>query len=260
MTDALTAWWWRRKDNYGDILNPFILSYVANRPIEWANSETAEVIAIGSVLQTVSQRIAETGNPVYVWGSGMMGPQETDFTDKAVLSLVRGPLTATLLGLDDLPKGDPGLLVDEALDISAGQKKHKYGVIPHWMHSNAPEVQILLDALPNARLINMVTDDVHATTQAIVDCEFILSSSLHGLIVADSLSIPNLWIDTGPIGTTTRFKFFDYALSVGRAMPHPHAIETLITSGVPSPETSYFAGLPAIKETIKNAFPQELAA
>ncbi len=44
-------------------------------------------------------------------------------------------------------------------------------------------------------------------------CEYILSSTLHGLIVADSLGIPNAWIES-PDLTGGRFKFDDYYSSL----------------------------------------------
>jgi hypothetical protein len=259
-SNPLTAWWWRTKDNYGDILVPHILSYVSGREVVFANAMDAEIISIGSVMDVVNKRVRETDNPVYVWGSGMMESISMNISRGAALTLVRGPLTATRLKMDDLPMGDPGLLADEALDIKTSVKTHKFGIIPHWTHNNVAEVEELISGLPNAAHINMITQDVHQTTQDIANCDVILSSSLHGLIVADSLGVPNIWIDTGSIAQTTRFKFFDYALSVGRAMTAPYNIKTLLASGIPQVDVSYFANLPAIKNTIKNAFPSELKA
>lgn len=259
-SNALTAWWWRRKDNYGDVLNPHVLSYVSGRDVVWAPDMDADVVAIGSVMNVVQKRVNESPKPVYVWGTGMMESEPMEIVDRAAITLVRGPLTATRLNLDDIPWGDPGLLVDEALDISVKKKTHKFGVIPHWMQNNAPGAVELVSELPNATHINMLTQDVKKTTQSIANCEVILSSSLHGLIAADSLGIPSIWIDTGRIGNHTRFKFFDYALSVGRAMSAPLKIKTLLASGIPDVNISYFSSLPAIKDTIRNAFPSELKA
>jgi hypothetical protein len=259
-SNPLTAWWWRSKDNYGDILTPYVLSYASGRDVAWASAMDAEMISIGSVMQVVNKRVTETQNPVYVWGSGMMEPVPMDIAHMAAISLVRGPLTATRLNMDDLPQGDPGLLADEALEISTTVKSHQYGIVPHWTHNDTAGVDELMQALPNAKLINMITQDAIQTTQDIANCEVILSSSLHGLIVADSLGVPNIWIDTGRIAQNTRFKFFDYALSVGRAMAAPYNIKTLLASGIPEVNVSYFANLPAIKDTIKNAFPSELKA
>ncbi|MEM7437986.1 MAG: polysaccharide pyruvyl transferase family protein [Pseudomonadota bacterium] len=260
MPEPLKAWWWNGKPNYGDVLNPYILQHVSGRPVEHAGTKRAEVFAIGSILQVVRKRIVDGGDPAYVWGSGMMHPMKRDFAGQVAFTLVRGPLTATTLMLDDLPHGDPGLLVGEALGIGEVKKTHRYGLIPHWMHTERDEVRQLLDALPGSCLIDMRSEDVHATTEAIASCEMILSSGLHGLIVADALGVPNLWVDSGRIGDTTPFKFFDYALSVGRPMQRPHTFESLIANGVPDPDTSYFANLPAMKETIKSTFPSELCA
>lgn len=260
MTRALTAWWWHRQDNYGDVLNPVILSYVSGRPVDWAEPEAAEIVAIGSVMATVRERVKGGGDPIYVWGTGMMKPMRNDFIHGAAITLVRGPLTATQLRMEDLPYGDPGLLTDRAIDLGKVVRTHRYGIIAHWTHTNHDDIRALADGLDSATLIPMQTGDVTETTRAMAACEVILSSSLHGLIVADSLGLPNLWIDTGRLGDTTRFKFFDYALGVGRVLDRPHDIETLLANGVPEPDTTYFGRLSAVKDTIEHAFPAELAA
>ena len=43
-----------------------------------------------------------------------------------------------------------------------------------------------------------------------------MSQSLHGLIFADSLLIPNVWLDFGSIHIGGQFKFYDYFSTVGR--------------------------------------------
>lgn len=67
----------------------------------------------------------------------------------------------------------------------------------------------------------------------ICSCEYIVSNSLHGLIVSDSYNVPNLWasfsndnIDGG------LFKYRDYFSSVGRnESAHPIEIMFLDTLG-----------------------------
>ncbi len=52
-------------------------------------------------------------------------------------------------------------------------------------------------------------------------CEFIASSSLHGIITADAYNIPSLWIKLSNNIIGGHFKFQDYMLSVNRNQMEP---------------------------------------
>ena len=47
----------------------------------------------------------------------------------------------------------------------------------------------------------------------IISCKYILSSSLHGLIISDAYNIPNIWLDEYKLNEGD-FKFKDYFLSI----------------------------------------------
>jgi hypothetical protein len=49
-----------------------------------------------------------------------------------------------------------------------------------------------------------------SVVKAISECKLILSQSLHGLIVADALGIPNVWIEPSSKMIGGEFKFHDY--------------------------------------------------
>src|SRR5699024_12305737 len=57
------------------------------------------------------------------------------------------------------------------------------------------------------------TDSIEDTLDAITSCEVIVSTSLHGLILADAYGIPNAWL-IADTGYGKEHKFWDYLLSV----------------------------------------------
>jgi pyruvyltransferase len=63
--------------------------------------------------------------------------------------------------------------------------------------------------------------DWHEVVDQILDCELILSSSLHGLIIADAYGVPNVWMKCSDKTFDGAFKYQDYLLSVGRTVQQP---------------------------------------
>ena len=59
-------------------------------------------------------------------------------------------------------------------------------------------------------IINMATNDVETIIDKINECEFIFSSSLHGIIFAHAYGIPAIHIECNPLKSKDNFKFKDY--------------------------------------------------
>jgi hypothetical protein len=105
--------------------------------------------------------------------------------------------------------GDGGLLA--SLVFRPCRKRYKLGVIPHYSQADQP-VFAELEKLTDVKRID-ICDEPRSVIQQIGQCEHILSSSLHGLIIADSLGVPNRWIDVAGNSSTilgNGFKFRDY--------------------------------------------------
>jgi hypothetical protein len=85
-------------------------------------------------------------------------------------------------------------------------------------------VQALARATPHARLINVRDPDVLATVRTIASCDFVVSSSLHGLIAADAFGIPNVWVRWSDRVAGGSWKFLDYFRSVGRPERGPEPL------------------------------------
>lgn len=62
----------------------------------------------------------------------------------------------------------------------------------------------------------MATDPLFHIMDEIVKCEFVLSSSLHGIIFADSFGIPNAHMNVSTRVMGGSYKFDDYVQAVNR--------------------------------------------
>jgi hypothetical protein len=67
----------------------------------------------------------------------------------------------------------------------------------------------------NTLVINLINNDHKAVTRQILSCEQIVSSSLHGVIVAQAYGIPAVWVRFSDKLSGDNVKFDDYFKSVG---------------------------------------------
>ncbi len=255
----LRAYWWNGRPNFGDQINQRIIASLSSRTVVLVPPRKAEIFAIGSVLEYVRRgSFAKRAVKPIVWGAGAMSPVPVDFLERVDIRLVRGPLTAALLGIDGIPTGDPGLLAPEVAGIQRDEPRYRrIGVIPH--HSQLKTYRTLMAGRIDAELIDVGLEDPFDVVRAIARCSEVYSSSLHGLIVADALGIPNVWLEGARIHDMPRFKFYDYAASIERPLPPPlpHAhLDAAMRQ--PIPAISYLAGVSAAIARVKETFPASL--
>jgi hypothetical protein len=227
--------YWCYYGNLGDALNPYIVSGLSGLGVKYSTSENPNylyelyllcrsnikydfnrlkpynpskkiIMAIGSILDRAHPNFL-------VWGSGYMN--EFQHSEGGKFFAVRGALSARKLFQDGFPYcsvwGDPALLLPLLYKPDCS-KKYLVGIIPH--HSDS---RSWLDKYKNkAEIIQVMTSrkqSIENVIDNICSCEYILSSSLHGLIVAHSYHIPAIWVrENNIVGT---FKFYDYFSSVG---------------------------------------------
>jgi len=145
-----------------------------------------------------------------IWGAGFMN--KTDPFKGGRTFAVRGKLTDEKLRKEGFRGcavyGDPALLLP--LWIEPEEKKsYKLAIIPHWH-----EVDFFQENYGTQyHIVDLRTRDVDRIVKEIMACEYILSTSLHGVIVGHAYNIPSLWIKKGSIDTDG-FKFHDYFSSV----------------------------------------------
>lgn len=253
--------------NFGDKVTPLLLKH-AGVPVEWAPPEHAELIGVGSILEKIPDTFRGT-----IWTTGFMHESSRrTFANARVLAL-RGKLTIERVccsAPEAITLGDAGLLCGDLAPTVA--RKHKLGIIPHFVDIADPFVKALADRSSDVRVIDICaeTSDV---MRSVAECENIISSSLHGLILADSLGIPNRWMELNrgtEIVTGAGFKYRDYYSVFGRTatplqLTADSSLDLLLASIEPVPD---FQGhkaalrrtLTDIKEHVRPFSAEELQA
>ena len=254
----IRLFWWDKRANFGDAISPMIVAHVAGRPVEWAAPEDAEIFAIGSIMNFVAKAVEVEGRQPWVWGTGVIG-LGTEMREGPRFAAVRGPRTARDLKLSNIPFGDPGILISDVLPRA--EATGRVGIVPHFSQIDAPEIADLVAAIPDAELIDVRNDATRVVGQ-ISGCRAVISSSLHGLVVADSYGVPNIWLDGGRIHRAPKFKFRDYAMGFGRDLSEPIPIKEAgaALAALPVDEIPYAESLAEARAKLRAAFPIELAA
>jgi pyruvyltransferase len=201
----------RPVNNFGDLLGPLVVERIL----------AMHGVAPGSALQ--DRRLLSVGSVLHfardddvVWGSGVNGKKpEADYVFRTLdVRAVRGPRTREFLirrGIDTPPVfGDPVLLLPivapEILECAA-TKRYQLTVVPNFndFSSYRPDATLLDPRSP-----------VEDCLARIARSEFVVGSSLHAIVVAESLGIPARLIFSA---VEDPFKYEDYYLGTGRSDP-----------------------------------------
>lgn len=205
------AYWGTEEDNFGDLLNKNILDYCGVQYTHTENFLDANLFCIGSVIRLARKSI--------ILGSGIIksGTPE-ELHPENTYEFVRGPRTRerVLAAGCKCPEiyGDPALLVSRFVDPLP--KKYKIGFVPHYKHKN----KYTQDLAENKgwEFIDVSNKDPLAVVQKITQCSKIVSTSLHGIIVAHAYGIPAAHLNVGDTNFEKLYgentKFIDYYESV----------------------------------------------
>lgn len=195
--EASRAYWWRGPPtNFGDALMGLVAAKLAGEiALPWAAPADADVILGGSVLGEVSA--ARSGTPV--WGAGFL-TDGGEWSGPALdFRAARGPLTASRVP-GDPAIGDPGVLVSRLVPDRREVADRAPVVFRHYADPRLGDVR------GDHRASELLP--------VIASASEVVSSSLHGIIVAHAYGIPARW-DPHPAVIGDGYKFADYALSVG---------------------------------------------
>ncbi len=206
--------WGRGLNNFGDCLQPSILKHYGLTPVYVPSMKQADVILAGSILQLVPSDYKG-----YILGTGGDN-YKYNFKDASILG-VRGELTkSNIINHKDshnMTLGDTGLLMAKIYPEKT-VPKYELGIVLHFVDKDTEIASLLRKNIPpNNTLFINVCRSPSIVINEIKSCRHIISSSLHGLIIADAFHIPNRWIINRHTMPTDfyEYKFEDYYSSLG---------------------------------------------
>jgi pyruvyltransferase len=252
ISDGLPFYYWQPDvgENYGDVLSLKLVERIIQGKVPSIVKNPflyqRKMLAIGSILQFAGQNDL-------IWGSGINGKHSrvVDYHFKLLdVRAVRGPLTRDFLlkkfGIN-CPEiyGDPALLMPFFFPELKRKKFpiYKYLIIPHLSEEAMfPKDQFFNVAYPS--------EPWEVVTEKILSSEFVISSSLHGIVVAEAFGIPARMLkitDNEPL-----FKYLDYYFGTGRkSFEFATSIEEALKMGGEEP-------FKCDLEKLYNVFPFEL--
>jgi len=239
MMNTLKLYYQHKTNNFGDALNYNIFSDLFSCNIKTVRPYQADAIGIGSILnrifyepgisiisrKNINRKIGSIINkkPINILGSGFINDISDYYPDLKLfrpinLVGIRGRKSLDIIRknvgniCDDFFIGDPGLLISD-FKIKSINKRFDIGIIPHEVDKNMKHLSSI-SKKKNICILNP-NDPTIKFIENVLSCETIASSSLHGLIAADSFHIPNLWIKLSNRIIGNDFKYHDYYSSYG---------------------------------------------
>jgi pyruvyltransferase len=203
---------WHFSENFGDQLNPYLVKRIWNiepYKVSWT-CNSPHLMMLGSIIN-------EANSHSLVAGAGIVAPNR-NFLGNPNFCFVRGNLTAEVLRkkgaeIQSDVIGDPAIILPRLYSPKASTEKYDLGVIPHVIDIDA--AKSIFEKIKGVKIISLKLKspsdpEIEEIIDSIASCKSIISSSLHGLIVAHSYGIPGAWCEFSDRVIGKGFKFRDY--------------------------------------------------
>lgn len=213
--NAIDSYWWDQRNNFGDLIGPWLIEMIAGRPAYNTIGEQAR----SDALVTVGSLINQLQRPgMTIWGSGLIAPLHAESITRlktrqpAAILAVRGWKTYTELTTKlgwSVPKvfGDPALLLPYFFQPPPGlASAGKVVLCAHYQHK-----KLFAQLRPGAAHIIDVERDAPTVVAELATASCVISTSLHGVIVAQAYGVPWLWLRVEDVRLAgDQFKFEDF--------------------------------------------------
>lgn len=203
--------YWARLANWGDQITKTIVETLSGE-VAVHSSKEGKFIVVGSILE-------HARNNDIIWGSGSMFANPARVASNLKFYAVRGPLTRNIVNRQfgyNCPEiyGDPAILMPYIYSPKITNEV-KIGILPHYI--DKASVEHLRNKRKDIQILD-IQSGIKETMRMVAKCKIILSSSLHGVILAESLGKKAAYIQMSDKVVGGDFKFNDYYTSTSRKM------------------------------------------
>lgn len=233
-------------DNVGDLLSPIIVDLMKkkNGIIDQPLNKTVRLFAIGSILDLAS-------SDMVVWGSGLRNNNSSPPKVRFDIRAVRGPKTRDKLLRHGFscPEifGDPALLLPLFYN-PVTEKKNDYIIIPHYSKESRIPQQY------KGQMVSTITSDWKGFVDEILASNYVITGSLHGLIIAEAYNIPAVLLSSEI--DNDFFKYEDYYHSTNRTeFKVGNSLQEVIDNRIFNPPIN---NLKQLQDDLIASFPSDL--
>jgi len=204
ISSSKPLFWHVGSPNFGDDINPYYFESVLQCTVRLETDRSLpHILGAGSILNKATLQSV-------VMGSGLLEPLKKDLENTYHIYAVRGELSRAHVSTEkDVLLGDPISMINLVVNPKNIPKVRTIGYVPH-----VTEYLAAKKALGGRYHIIDPANDPMGVVADIASCDRIISQSLHGLIVADAMNVPNIWMKPSSKMTGGAFKFDDYFSTV----------------------------------------------
>ena len=215
--------------NIGDNVFPYMM-YKLGVPFTWScHTEHKNIISTGSIIGIGSKK------DTIVWGSGIINAN-TQMHPEAIPVLVRGKYSSKSSDrARNVPIGDPAIALPHFYKSDKHPQKIKglTGIIPHMI-----EYDRVVEYLKNSNISNSsykiispnayyMKENFDKYIYDVMSCERVVSTSLHGIIIANAFGVPAAWWRFSDSLMGDDIKFIDYSSAFDHVLEKNEKIEEI---------------------------------
>tara|TARA_R100001163_G_C5068066_1_gene207791 strand:+ start:4019 stop:4927 length:909 start_codon:yes stop_codon:yes gene_type:complete len=217
--------------NFGDAVSKPFWKIISQCDINIKNiitDKSPAYLTIGSILKLSNSNSTIIGTGFICedddLGTGNWGERNSrvDSIPLKILS-VRGPRTRNkLINMKiDCPTnyGDPLIIMPLVYNKKNHTKRYDIGIIPHYIDYNSKSVNNMMDKFRSNKKKVIKIDilcgqNYKSFIDKILECEYIISSSLHGVMMGIVYGKKTIWTEFSDKVFGERFKFYDFLESI----------------------------------------------